>query len=203
MEFRTEAVFDALKSPLSLVEDAEKRQAFERYVEAARFPLERAVFDLLSELVAAVDARVSAHYSLRLAYQPGALQLHVEERPQAQREHAEPDESEWATIDGDTEKITIRIPAELKDLAMQAAAGAGLSANSWFVRALGRSIRAGAEGERFRPPMPPEPPLPPEPPWAGERHRSRMEQREERRQRREERREERHGKRLEGWFGGE
>ena len=176
MEFRTEAVFDALKSPLSLVEDAEKRQAFERYVEAARFPLERAVFDLLSELVAAVDARVSAHYSLRLAYQPGALQLHVEEKPQVQREHGEPDESEWATIDGDTEKITIRIPAELKDLATQAAANAGVSANSWFIRVLARSLR-GTEGPR--PPWPPGPPPPPH----GEHHRG--------------------GRRLQGWFGGE
>ena len=55
IEFKTESVFEALKSPLGLVEDPERRQAFERYVEAARYPLERAVFDLLSSSTALRD----------------------------------------------------------------------------------------------------------------------------------------------------
>jgi hypothetical protein len=82
-EFKTDQVFEALKSPLALVEDTEKRQAFERYVEAARYPLERAIFDLLSEAVAAVDKRVSEHYRVRLSYRPGALSLDVEPQPGA------------------------------------------------------------------------------------------------------------------------
>lgn len=148
-EFRTEAVFEALKSPLALVEDAEKRQAFERYVEAARFPLERAVFDLLSGLVSAIDEQVAGHYRLRLAYRPGALDLDVEPLPEAER--AQPDVAdlpEWSA-DGEMEKITIRIPAELKDLITQAATSAGLSANSWFIRMLARSLNV-VEVERRR-----------------------------------------------------
>ena len=181
MEFKTESVFDALKSPLALVEDAERRQAFERYVEAARYPLERAVFDLLAELVTAVDARVSDRYHLRLSYRPGALQLDVDPvEGAAGPESAASDLADWAA-DGETEKITIRIPAELKDLATQAAGSAGISANSWFVRALARSLRAMEEPSR--PPHPPRAPEPPQPPRPPHEHG-------------------RPGKRLQGWYGG-
>jgi hypothetical protein len=182
MEFKTDAVFDALKSPLGLVEDQEKRQAFERYVEAARYPLERAVFDLLSALVTAVGERVQDRYRLRLAYAPGALTLDVE--TVAQPEEPAGDVPEWTSAgDGETEKITIRIPAELKNLATQAASSAGLSANSWFVRALARSLRAMDEGPRARGPFPPEPPEPPRPPHSGQHQRQ--------------------GKKLQGWYGGD
>jgi hypothetical protein len=148
-EFKTESVFDALRSPLALVEDSEKRQAFERYVEAARFPLERAVFDLLSGLVSAIEEQVSAHYRLRLAYRTGALELDVE--PLAQAERAAPDLGDMPEFgaDGEMEKITIRIPAELKDLITQAAVGAGISANSWLIRVLAHSL-GGVEVEHRR-----------------------------------------------------
>jgi hypothetical protein len=182
IEFKTDAVFEALKSPLGLVEDAEKRQAFERYVEAARYPLDRAVFDLLSELVAAADEQVSDRYRLRLSYRPGALLLDVDPVPGAPAEEPAGDWQEFVTVDGETEKITIRIPAELKDLATQAAASAGLSANSWFVRAMARSLRA-MEEQPGTPPRPPRPPQPPEPPHQHERGRP--------------------GKRLQGWYGGD
>jgi hypothetical protein len=179
MEFKTDAVFEALKSPLNLVEDQEKRQAFERYVEAARYPLERAVFDLLSALVSAVDGQVQERYRLRLSYQPGALLLDVEPVPQP--EGATTEMPEWTSAsDGETEKITIRIPAELKDLATQAASSAGLSANSWFVRALARSLRSMDDVPR--PPRGPwpQPPEPPRPPQQG-----------------------RQAKKLQGWYGGD
>ena len=188
IEFRTDAVFEALKSPLALVEDPEKRQAFERYVEAARSSLERAVFDLLSEMVTAVEARVSDRYRLRLSYRPGALSLDVEPAPRAAGDaSAEADLSDL-TGDGETEKITIRIPAELKDLATQAASAAGLSANSWFVRAMARSLR-GMEAER-RPPHAPPPPHPPHTPHAPEPPEPPRGPRGPQ------------GKRLQGWYGG-
>jgi hypothetical protein len=178
IEFKTETVFEALKSPLGLVEDPEKRQAFERYVEAARYPLERAVFDLLSQLVTAADEQVSDRYRLRLSYLPGALKLDVEPVAGAADTAPAEDVPDWSASDGETEKITIRIPAELKDLATQAAASAGVSANSWFVRAMARALRAMDERpEAPRPPWPPEPPRPREPG--------------------------RHGKKLQGWYGGE
>ncbi len=135
-ELRTEPVFDALKQPLALIESDERRRAIETYIEAARIPLERAVYDLMSQLATAVDERVTTHYRVRLAYQPGGLAVEVDQKAAAPGE-----EQQFSTAEGDVEKITIRIPAELKDLAQQAASRAGTSANTWFVKALARAVR--------------------------------------------------------------
>lgn len=134
-ELRTEPIFDALKQPLALIEGDERRRGIETYIDAARTPLERSVHDLLSELAQAIDEKVSQHYRVRLAYRPGGLQVEVDEKA------AGPGEERFSTLDGDVEKITIRIPAELKDLAQQAAAKGGTSANTWFVKALARAVR--------------------------------------------------------------
>lgn len=134
-EIRTEPVFDALKQPLALVESDERRRAIETYVEAARLPLERAVFDLMSQVAQAVDEKVGAHYRVRLAYRPGGLAVEVDERT------GNGEEAQYSAMEGDVEKITIRIPAELKDLAQQAASRAGTSANTWFIKALARAVR--------------------------------------------------------------
>lgn len=166
-EFTTESIFEALKSPLGVLDDEERRGQLEGYIEAARLPLERSVSDLLSQFAEAVNAEVSAHYDVTLAYRPGLLDLEVRAR-----EPDEPPEEVWSLAEGEVEKITLRIPAELKDLATEAAAKASLSVNAWFVRVLARALRS-AEGLEL-PPM--------------ERHR-----RHERRRT--------HGQRVTGWVG--
>lgn len=135
-ELPTEPVFDALKQPLGLIDNDERRRQVETYIEAARVPVERAVHDLMSQLVQAVDEQIGEHYRIRLSYRPGGLGLEIEEKVQ------DGDEARWTALEGDIEKITIRLPAELKDLATQAAASAGTSANSWFIKALARATRS-------------------------------------------------------------
>ncbi len=134
-ELRTQPVFDALKQPLALIEGDERRRGIETYLEAASTPLERAVFDLMSQLAAAVDEKVAAHYRVRLNYLAGGLVVEVDEKT------GSGEEAQYSSLEGDVEKITIRIPAELKDLAQQAASKAGTSANTWFVKALARAVR--------------------------------------------------------------
>lgn len=135
MDLRTEPIFDALKQPLGLVED-ERRRQIETYLETARLPVERATYDVVSEIVQHIDERVGENYRVRLEYRPGGLALEIEEKA------ASAEEGPWnSTLEGDVEKITIRIPAELKDLATQAAARAGTSANTWFVKSLARALR--------------------------------------------------------------
>jgi hypothetical protein len=135
-ELRNELVFDALKQPLALIDNDERRRAIETYVEAARTPLERAMYDLMSQMAVAIEEQVKEHYKIRLTYTPGGLNVEVEAKTPAAGE-----EQAWSTSEGDVEKITIRIPAELKDLAQQAASRAGTSANTWFVKALARAVR--------------------------------------------------------------
>jgi predicted HicB family RNase H-like nuclease len=144
MEFTTDAVFDALQNPLTLVEDPAQRQAFERYVDAARFPLERAVFDLLAGFTEDVGQQVADHYRVRLTYRAGAVGLEVDAK--GAHEQLAPAEADWSLAEGETEKITIRIPAGLKDLVTQAAADAGVSVNTWFIRMLVGALRSSLRG---------------------------------------------------------
>ncbi len=172
-DITTDAIFDALRQPLALVEDDARRDAIERYVEAARLPLERAVFDLLSAVVEDINAAVKDRYQVRLSYRPGGLSLDVQPSAAAPEERPE---TVWTLGDGEVEKITIRIPAELKDLVVQASTRAGTSLNSWFVRTLAQALR---DIERHAERNPEEPPRPPhEGPG-------------------------RRGSRLTGWVGGE
>lgn len=170
-DISTDGIFDALAQPLALVEDEERRRVLERYVEAARVPLERAVFDLLSAAVDEINAAIKDRYEARLTYRPGGLSLEV--RPAA---GAGASDIAWSLGEGEVEKITIRIPAELKDLVVQAATRAGTSLNSWFVRTLAQALR---DIERHATPPPPPPP---HPPHGGHGQR---------------------GSRLSGWIGGE
>jgi len=139
-EFTTESIFEALKSPLGVIDNPERRRQLEDYIEAARVPLERAVFDLLSQFGEEVNGQVAAHYQLKLGYRPGVLDLDVQAS-----EPSDASEEAWSMAEGDVEKVTIRIPAELKDLATEAAAAASLSANRWFVHVLARALRHAEE----------------------------------------------------------
>jgi hypothetical protein len=150
-EYTTEGIFKSLKSLLGIIENEERRKQIEAYIDSARVPLERSVFDLLSKFADEVDGELSGEYKVNLRYRPGELELNVE-RPTPGEATAE----SFSMAEGDVEKITLRIPSELKDLATEAAARSGLSLNSWFVRMLARSVRDverepwGDEGRRGR-----------------------------------------------------
>ena len=142
-EFTTDSIFQALKSLLAVVDNDERRRQIEAYIEAARSPLERAVFDLLSGFADAVNEQVGAHYKINLSYRAGLLDVDV----RATEHGAAGEDVVWSLAEGDVEKITLRIPAELKELATEAAAKASLSANSWFLRVLARALRNAEQPE--------------------------------------------------------
>ncbi|MCH8993774.1 MAG: toxin-antitoxin system HicB family antitoxin [Chloroflexi bacterium] len=141
-EFTTASIFDALKKLLGVIDNPERRSQLEDYIEAARPPLDQAVFDLLSGFAEAVNTEVAAHYEVTLGYRTGVLNLEVRAR-----EPSEPTEEAWPVAEGDVEKITLRLPADLKDLATEAAAKAGLSVNAWLVRVLARAVRSAEAPE--------------------------------------------------------
>ena len=98
-DIRTNPVFDALRQPLALVENEDRRRSLEAYLEAARPQLDRALFDLMSQLVQSIDEKTGGQYRIRLAYRQGGLGLEIEEKVQ------EGDEARWTTLEGDVEKI--------------------------------------------------------------------------------------------------
>jgi hypothetical protein len=127
------AIGQALEQPLAFVEPEERRAEIRSYLAAARLHLERAVYDALTAAVASVDGGDTA-VKARVEYRPDGPLLVIE-----LAEEAEPD-VEAPFIEGDLEKVTIRLPGELKAAIDRLADDEHISANSVYIRELGRTI---------------------------------------------------------------
>src|SRR4051812_41662347 len=145
-------VFESLKGPLALMEDSQRRDQMQRFLDTARVYQERAVVDLISDVVAKVN-EASGETRVRLEYQAREFRLSVETNT------PEPETGDPMTrMDGDVEKVTIRLPKQLKDLIDQAVSDRGTSLNSWYVRPLARGAahemrHRRPEGAHRGPPM--------------------------------------------------
>jgi hypothetical protein len=124
----------ALEQPLQLVGESQLREQIQAYIGAAGPHVERAAFDLLSQAVSAVND-ANPDQRARLEYADGKLFVSVEPAPDA--------EPETSFNDSDLEKVTLRLPRELKELIDMAAGRHGISANNWYVRELSRTIARG------------------------------------------------------------
>jgi hypothetical protein len=135
LDRRTTIDFDALlaglEQPLELLGDTPRRQELEAYVNAARPHVERAAFDVVSQAVTAFND-VSPEMRARLEYSGGSLHLAFD--PPAEREPPE------TAFSDDLERVTLRLPKELKDIIDRVAGSAAMSANNWYVRELSRTI---------------------------------------------------------------
>ena len=120
-----------LDQPLELLGDSPRRQELKAYVNAARPHVERAAFDVLSQAVTAFND-ASPEIRARLEYSGGSLQLAFD-RP-AEREPPE------TAFSDDLERVTLRLPKELKEIIDRVAGSAAMSANNWYVRELSRTI---------------------------------------------------------------
>jgi predicted HicB family RNase H-like nuclease len=121
----------ALEQPLALVTEPEARDRVQAYIAAARPHVERAAFDLISQAVTAFR-EASPETRVRLEYTTGRLNLEIDDAQEA-GPSASFDDSE-------VEKVTLRLPRELKNLIDASAGQYGISANNWYVRALSRMM---------------------------------------------------------------
>jgi hypothetical protein len=126
-----EPLLTGLEQPLQLIGDPQSREQLRAYVNAARPQIERAAFDLLSQAVNAFND-ANPDQRARLEYASGKLYVCVDA--------AADGEPETSFNDSDLEKVTLRLPKELKDLIDMAAGRHGMSANNWYVRELSRTI---------------------------------------------------------------
>jgi hypothetical protein len=128
---------EALESDLAAIAavgDEQTRVAAERVLQAIRGSVGLRLLDALGEAALELNAQLpSGHVEVRLAGQDPAL-VYVGE------EEAAP---EPAVEDGQTARITLRLPEALKASIDAAAAREGISVNSWLVRTLSR----GATGQ--------------------------------------------------------
>jgi hypothetical protein len=126
--------FEALRGPLELIENPERRAEIERYLAVARTYQEMAIFNVLSEMVQTINA-AGGMGRVRLEYGENKLNLVMDAD-----ESAEQDAMLSFGRDEGVERVTIRMPASLKRLADQAANTRGTSLNNWYVRTVARAI---------------------------------------------------------------
>lgn len=138
-------LFQGLEQPLQLITDPEARERQQAYVNAARPQVERAAFDILAGIVRTFN-EASADQRVSLEYADGGLHLRIEDSQEP--------ETETAFSDSELERVTLRLPKQLKELIDLAARQHGMSANSWYIRALSivaaRQLRGWPDGRGGR-----------------------------------------------------
>ncbi len=151
MEIDLTPLFDAQGQALELVEDPQKREFGERFIRAAALPLEKAVRNLLAEVLDEVNEAAQGMLEARLVQEGATLRLEVvrrsEERAGEEVAHIRLERG------GEIEKLTIRLPPELKKQITDAAALAAASLNTWIANTLARAVGGTGGGEpQERPP---------------------------------------------------
>jgi HicB-like protein involved in pilus formation len=138
---------DALRVDLTAVAelgDEATADAAGRLVVALQASVGLRLLDVLSEAALELNEKLPAgHVEVRLAGQDPELVYVSEEPEEAPVARAE---------EGDTARISLRLPEALKTAVEAAAAREGASVNAWIVRALSRSttsIPAGQSGNRL------------------------------------------------------
>lgn len=135
-------VFEALERPLDLMDDPERRAQFERFIANGRVYQEKALVELVSSLVAGLNG---ADPALRasIEVQADGYVLNLDRDSQA----ADP----VFDADDEIERVTLRLPRQLKTLIDQQAERSGHSTNSWYIRTLARALahqmRGSAAGQ--------------------------------------------------------
>jgi len=135
----------SLRQPLDLLDNPERRAEIERFLDSSRHHLDHAAFQMLSAIadnISGGGAGLSARVELRTDGAHLVLDSGEEQEDQGQR-----------VFEGDQERVTIRIPAELKEMIDRLANLQGVSANSVYIRELARTLARRARRavrEEFR-----------------------------------------------------
>ncbi|HJN92420.1 MAG TPA: hypothetical protein QGF05_06805 [Dehalococcoidia bacterium] len=142
-------MLEAFDAALELVEDEGQQERLRRVIQASQASVERATQDLLAGVLEEVNSELAGRARVDLRYTAAGISVSVVSNAAA----AEGDEDEaWLFSDSELEKVTLRLPVELKDRASSAAKETGLSANAWFTRLLARELREPRDDSEEREP---------------------------------------------------
>ena len=135
MPFDLRKIVEAQKKALALVENPEKRETLERFLESSGPLVESAVRDALYELVEEMNGQLAPHARVRLVQEGSKVVAEVVSLADEMKK------GRTVLIDGDTiSKVLIRMPSEVKTKAADAAQKAGTSLNTWTVNVLERAV---------------------------------------------------------------
>ena len=135
MPFDLHKIVEAQKKALALVENPEKREALERFLESSGPLVESAARDAIHELIEELNDQLAPHARVRLVQEGSKVVAEVVSLAD------EIGKGRTVLIDGDSiSKVLIRMPSEVKTMAADAAQRAGTSLNSWTVNVLERAV---------------------------------------------------------------
>lgn len=146
MRIRIEGILEAFDEAIELVEDEAQRERFARVLAASRAAVERSVHELVASVAEDVNEALGDRVQVNLTYGSEGATIDVSAPPFEEDE----DDGTLSFRGDEVEKLTLRLPPELKERATGAAAQAGVSLNSWIVRVLARELAGGGGGGRGR-----------------------------------------------------
>lgn len=145
MQLQTEPLLQAFDDALALIEDEAQRERFARVLAASRPAVDRAAYELVGEVVESINDALGDDARVQLSVIPDGVTVAVT-RPEA--DEAAP--SITASTE-EMERLTLRLPADVKEQASRLAAEAAMSLNTWIVRSVARALARELErGERRR-----------------------------------------------------
>ena len=135
MPFDLRRIAESQKKALALVENPDRREVLERFLESSGPLVEAATREVLHELVEEINVQLAPHARLRLI-QEGSNVV-----PEIVRLGEEISRGRRRVIDrGTISKVLVRMPSNVKTRATEAAHKAGTSLNSWTVNVLDRAL---------------------------------------------------------------
>jgi hypothetical protein len=157
MQQRFDRIYQVFLEPLDLLDDEAQRDRLARLFGVGRPGLERALADLLADVLDDVSTQLDdTRVDMVLRGENGGFAVEVK-RGRPQTASTEPSDTAefdaFADFDafaatGEADKLTLRLPSGLKEQAADAAALEGLSLNSWIVRSVAQAL-GGRERRRI------------------------------------------------------
>lgn len=152
MKIEMDGVFAAFDDALALVSDEGERERFRLLLSASRDSVRRATAEVVRKALDEVNSAAAGLVDAQLIYGADGVELRVERSSPAAVGSGADHEFEFVFDTDEIDRLTLRIPAELKDIASKAADQAGISLNAWLTGLLTREAahRARAGGREGR-----------------------------------------------------
>ncbi len=149
MRIEVRPVIEAFDSALQLIQDTDERDRFQHVLEASSDSVRSAVHDIISQAVNEVNEAADGAVRVSLGYGADGLDLTVD--TPTPEETADDQGALHITFDdSEVERLTLRLPAELKEMAAQHADSSGVSLNTWLTRLVSHEAGRRERGERRR-----------------------------------------------------
>lgn len=145
MRIEIAPILKAFDDALALIEDDEQRARLQRVLRAAAPAVESAAVDMVRAAAVEVNEAAGGAVRAEVVHSAGGPELRVEAVSPMEPSSTAPDLEFDAS---EIERLTLRLPSELKEVAAIAAEQAGVSLNAWLTRVV--SQEAGRRGRSGR-----------------------------------------------------